>query len=278
MKRPLLLLLLTVFSLSACEDVIDVDIPKGQPLLVVDGAVTDQPGPYVVKLTKTVPYFDEQTPPPVPGAVLTLADNEGNRETLTEREPGVYVTSTFQGKIGGRYTLTIQAEGEEYRAETEIRRTPPIDSVRAVFREATTLDEEGYYVLYYGPELPGVGDYYRFKVFRNGRLLNRPSDLFVRSDELVDGRYIGAFELNNNQAEEETFDLGDTILVEMNSIPRDYYFFLNEIVTQLNNSGIFAAPPANVRTNVRNVKPGSAQKAVGYFAGYTVRQDSVLIQ
>ena len=278
MKRSIFLLPLALLTLSACEDVIDVNIPKGEPLLVVDGAVTDQPGPYVVKLTKTIPYFDEQALPPVPGAVLTLTDNEGQRETLREREPGTYETSSFRGKIGNRYTLTIQAEGEEYRAETEIRRTPPIDSVRAEFRAATTLDEEGYYVLYYGPELPGTGDYYRFKVFRNGQLLNRPVDLFVRSDELVDGRYIGAFELNNNQGEEETFDRGDSIRVEMNSLPRDYFFFLNEIVTQLNNSGIFAAPPANVRTNVRNVNPQAKRQAVGYFAGYTVRQDSVVVQ
>ena len=101
----------------------------------------------------------------------------------------------------------------------------------------------------------------------------------MRSDELVDGRYIGAFELNNNQAEEETFERGDTIRVEMNSLPRDYYFFLNEIVTQLNNTGLFAAPPANVRTNVRNVgSPDPNRQAVGYFAGYTVRQDSLVIE
>ena len=281
MKRLLFLLFATTLlaGLSACEDVIDVDIPSGEPLLVVDGAVTDQPGPYVVKLTTTIPYFQEQALPPVRGAILTLTDNEGQRETLREREPGLYVTSSFQGKIGNRYVLNIQTEGEEYEAETEIRRTPPIDSVRAVFREATTLDEEGYYVLYYGPELPGLGDYFRFKVFRNGRLLNRPQDLFVRSDELVDGRYIGAFELNNNQGEEETFERGDSIRVEMNSLPRDYYFFLNEIVTQLNNTGLFAAPPANVRTNVRNVNSSApTRQAVGYFAGYTVRQDSLVIQ
>jgi hypothetical protein len=279
-RRPFLLLApLLLLGLSACEDVIDVEIPTGEPLLVVEGAVTDQPGPYVVKLATTLPYFEEGALPPVRGATLALSDQEGQRETLREREPGTYVTSSFQGKIGNRYTLTIQTEGEEYQADTEIRRTPPIDSVRAVYREATTLDEEGYYVLYYGPELPGVGDYYRFKVFRNGRLLNRPQDLFVRSDELVDGRYIGAFELNNNQGEEETFELGDRIRVELNSIPRDYYFFLNEIVTQLTNSGLFAAPPANVRTNVRNVHSSApTRQAVGYFAGYPVRRDSLIIE
>lgn len=278
MKLPLFLLLVAALGLSACEDVIDVDIPEGQSLLVVEGGVTDQPGPYVVRLSRTIPYFTEQGLPPVPGAVLTLTDNEGQRETLREQTPGTYVTSTFRGNIGHQYTLRIQAEGEEYQAETEIRRTPPIDSIRAEYRAATQLDKAGYYVLYYGPELRGLGDYYRFKVIRNGRLLNRPSDLFVRSDELVDGNYIGAFELNNNQGEEETFELGDSIRVEMNSVPRDYFFYLNEIVTQLNNTGLFAAPPANVRTNVRNVNPQSARKAVGYFSGYTVRQDSLVIE
>lgn len=279
MTRPFhLLALAALLLLTACEDVIDVNIPQASPQLVVEGAVTDQPGPYTVTLTRTVPYFDARTQPPVPGAVLTLRDADGQTETLRERAPGVYATRTFRGRIGGRYRLTIKTEGEEYEAETEIRRTPPIDSIRAEFRPATGLDEAGYYVLYYGPELPGVGDYYRFKLIRNGLLLNRPIDLFVRSDELVDGRYIGAFELNNNNGEEITFVPGDRITVEMNSLPRDYFFFLNEIVTQLNNTGLFAAPPANVRTNVRNVRGAAAPPAVGYFAGYTVRRDSVIVQ
>ena len=43
------------------------------------------------------------------------------------------------------------------------------------------------------------------------RLLNRLADLLVRPNELVDGRFIEAFERNNNQAEEETFDRGEQI-------------------------------------------------------------------
>ena len=86
--------------------------------------------------------------------------------------------------------------------------------------------------------------------------------------------------LNDNQVEqEEIFAVGDSLRVEMNSLPRDYYFFLNEVVTQLNNTGLFAASPANVRTNVRNVNSTDpTRQAGGYFAGYTVRQDSVVVR
>ena len=273
MKR-LFLLILAALPLAGCTDVISVDIPEGKPLLAVDGAITDQPGPYTVTLTKTAPYFEEAELPRVRGAVLVLSDDQGRTETLRETSPGTYTSSgTVRGRIGGRYTLSIASEGEEYRAETEIRRTPEIDSLKPLFRRQEGFRNEGYYLLYYGDELPGVGDYYRFKLFRNGQLLNKPDDLIITDDQFVDGNYIDGLELNG-----APFVQGDRVRVEALSLPRDYYFFLNEMRTQINNGGLFASPPANVRTNVRNVRSGSDKAAVGYFAGYTVRTDSVRIQ
>lgn len=260
-------------SLSSCLDVVNVNIPEGKPQLAVEGAITDQPGPYTVKLTQTVPYFDGQPAPAVRGATLELSDDLGRREILREETPGVYVsTGTVQGRIGGQYRLRIQADGEQYEAATEIKRTPEIDSLGVEFKANSSTNDEGNYILYYGPELEGVGDYYRFKVYENGQLLNQPGDIIISSDELVDGNYIGAVELSG------PFQQGDNIRVELNAIPRDYYYFLNELATQINNVGLFASPPANVRTNVRNLNPASGKQAVGYFAGYPVRADSVLIR
>ena len=46
MKRLLYFLsLAATLGLSGCEDVVDLTVPRTAPLLVVDGAVTDQPGP-----------------------------------------------------------------------------------------------------------------------------------------------------------------------------------------------------------------------------------------
>ncbi|TGE20299.1 DUF4249 domain-containing protein [Hymenobacter aquaticus] len=275
---PFLLSAAGLLALPGCVDVVPVDIPEGKPLLAVEGEITDQPGPYYVTLTKTAPYFDEAALPRVSGAVLTLQDSEGRSETLREVSPGRYAASTLRGKIGNQYVLTIRAEGEEYRAETEIRRTPEIDSIRAEFRAKSPTEDEGYYILYYGKETPGVGDYYRFKVYQNGKLLNRPNDLIVTNDELVDGNYIGGVELTDEEGAQGPFRKGDKVRVEALSIPRDYFYFLNEMATQLNNLGLFATPPANVRTNVRNVQPGSDKAAVGYFAGHTVRADSLVIE
>ncbi|MBD2767973.1 DUF4249 domain-containing protein [Hymenobacter sp. BT664] len=275
MNRFLLLLAAGLAScgLSSCLDVVPLDVPKATPLLSVDGQITDQGTPAAVTLSLTQPYFNDAPPPPVTGATLTLEDDQGRRDVLVEELPGYYRGSgTVLGRIGGRYTLTIVTDGQTYRAETEIRRTPSIDRIEIQFKEKQTDYDEGYYAFYYGPELPGVGDYYRFRIYKNGVLFNKPGDLIVSSDELVDGRYIGELRLND-----KPLVRGDRIDVELLSIPRDYYYFLNEMVTQINNVGLFATSPANVRTNVRNTQAGSGKTAVGYFAGYTVRTASATV-
>jgi hypothetical protein len=261
-------------SLSSCLDVVPLDLPEGKAILVVDGQITDQPVPPVVQLSLSQAYFGGGEAPAVRGAVISLVDNLGNRDVLRETTPGRYVgTGAVQGRIGGHYTLTIAANGQTYRAETDLKRTPAIDSISVIFKAARPGVDEGYYALYNGPELPGVGDYYRFKVYKNGRLLNEPGNLLVVSDEQVDGSYIGAYELIT-----KSFVRGDKVKIELNALPRDYFYFLNEMVVQINNVGLFATSPSNVRTNVHNTQPGSDHPAAGYFAGYPVRMDSVTVR
>ena len=269
-----LLSLSLFFTLTSCTDVIDLDLPQGAPLLAVDGQITDQPTPPVVTLTSTQGYYDASTPPPVRGATLTLTDDRGISDQLRETTPGRYVGSgTLLGRIGGHYRLIISAGNQTYRAETEIRPTPGIDSLVTKLKKDDGFLDDGYYVAYYGPELAGVGDFYRFKVYKNGVLFNKSEDLIVRSDELVDGRYINDVELNIRP-----FKAGDRVRVELNTIPRDYFYFLNEVTAQINNQGLFATSPANVRTNVYNQDAAANKAAVGYFAGYTVRADSVVVR
>ncbi|MOA65423.1 hypothetical protein D3C78_1918030 [compost metagenome] len=58
----------------------------------------------------------------------------------------------------------------------------------------------------------------------------------------------------------------------------DAYHFYDELRTQISNGGIFANPPANVRTNVKNVNSSSAKKAVGYFGASLVSSISTTVR
>ncbi len=270
-SQRLFFLLLVLAGLSSCEDVVDVKLDEGQTLLAVDGWVTDQPGPYTIGLSTTAPYFNNQPAPGARGAEVTITDNEGNRETLQEAEPGKYLTQTLRGKTGNSYTLNIKWNGEEYTARTRINRVPAIDSLGIRFRKGGGFMDEGYYIYYFGPEPAGVGDNYRFKVYKNDTLLSKPQNLIVAEDKLVDGNYIGNVQLNF-----EPFKAGDKVRVENWSITDDTYTFYTELQQQILNGGLFANPPANVRTNVFN-RNASGRKAVGWFGGAGVAAREVTV-
>jgi hypothetical protein len=270
-KYNLICLLLLLAGLAGCEDVIDVKLDEGQTLLAVDGWITDGPGPYTIRLSTTAPYFNNASTPRVQGAVVTVRDNEGNREVLQETEPGHY-QMTMRGKVGNTYTLDIQANGGQYTAQTNINRVPPIDSLGVRFRKESEFTKEGYYVYYYGPEPTGVGDSYRFKIYKNDTLLNKPENLIFVEDKLVDGNYLNALELND-----EPFRAGDKIRVEVWSITEDAYRFYAELEQALFSGGLFAAPPTNVRSNVLNKDPKGKQ-AVGWFGGAGVSSKEIVIR
>jgi hypothetical protein len=279
-KIQSIFILFLAIGLTSCEDVIDITLEQGPTLLVVDGRITDEPGvSHVIRLTTTAPYFNNSATPAVSAAqvVVETYDSLGtliNIDTLQEStsNPGDYLTQSTVGLLGHRYVLKVQALGENYTSESTIMRIPPIDSITYEFREAVGPFDAGYFIAYNGPEPAGVGDNYLFIIYRNGVRYDAPNEIYFASDELVDGNYIGNLDITP-----EPMSLGDTITCESYTTSLDQYRFLLELSTQVNNGGIFASPPANVRTNIRNVNP-QGPKAVGYFSANAIQRKTVVIQ
>lgn len=83
-----LLSLLT--GLLSCITPFQPDPVRVDPMLIVDGQITDQPGPYTIRLTRTSNYSIRSVNLLEPGATVVIADNLGNQETLKEQSPGAY--------------------------------------------------------------------------------------------------------------------------------------------------------------------------------------------
>lgn len=109
------------FILTSCVTPYDIKSTDYQESIAVEGMITDQPGPYVVTITKAVPIQDQTLKAvPVQGASITLSDDQGNSESLVEKSSGNYYTSSMQGVVGRTYTLTINTkEGESYQSLPE---------------------------------------------------------------------------------------------------------------------------------------------------------------
>ena len=141
------------------------------PTLVVEGSVTDQAGPYTVKLTQTADYTQAGINLLETGATVTIEDNTGLRETLTESSPGTYQTKAtgIRGTAGRTYTLTIVTkDGKRYESSAELlTAAPPITSLYAEYRQDPTAltieNREGWdvYLDTKDPETPN--DFYRWE-------------------------------------------------------------------------------------------------------------------
>lgn len=107
---------------------------KYEEILVVDGMITNRPGPYSVVLSLST-LVDNPEFIPVSDYQVVISDDLGNSEILGEDTPGTYSTSPdgIQGVVGRSYRIELTSpEGINYRSEFEELKTPvPVDSLYA---------------------------------------------------------------------------------------------------------------------------------------------------
>src|SRR5688500_17411310 len=61
-------------SVTACERVIDLDMPKGAALPYVDAWITDRPGVQTIKFLKSGEYMSSGSPEVINDAQITVTD------------------------------------------------------------------------------------------------------------------------------------------------------------------------------------------------------------
>ncbi|WP_375443510.1 DUF4249 domain-containing protein [uncultured Fibrella sp.] len=293
MKSPayiVIFMLVAAAALSSCETVINANIASAPSQLAVDAWLTDQPGEQQIKLTQTVNYFNNATPTPALNASVTVGDNTGRVFSFTDPDnDGVYTwkpanakDTTRIGVIGRTYGLQIQHQGETYVSATQMPRIPRIDSLTFFKDRVTPLStEEGYRAEFFATDLPGAVDYYYIRFYRNGQLQVRTQDIVLayngafRGSADTDGlMFIRPIRRSINP--EKLYALNDSVRVELRTITFEGYTFWELLKAQLQNAGLFATPPSNVPSNIRNQKTGG-QGAVGFFLVSPVRTRTTVV-
>src|SRR6056297_864721 len=90
--RILFALALWVGLLPGCHEEIDLESRQFKSQIYVDGGISNEPGPYTIKLFVTAPLNDPGREP-LKNCRVSIEQESGQSETLTEAEPGVYKTS-----------------------------------------------------------------------------------------------------------------------------------------------------------------------------------------
>ncbi len=261
-----LFLLSLPFLFISCEKVIDIDYNSQNSQLVIEGNITDQAGPYFVKLSKTVKFDESNSFPPVIGAGVRITDNLGNTEILAETTSGVYSTSVMKGATGRTYTLHVNINGLEYSAQSIMHAPVPIDKLMSVNQVLPMGTKKVINVKFTDPA--GIENYYRFVKIINNKI---QTSIYAESDIKQDGKPLNISLLNKQQSEAE-MKSGDTLIVVLQSLDEPVYNYFRTLL-QLNGGGGLinqSASPANPISNISN-------GALGYFSACAVTSDTIII-
>ncbi|RAJ00355.1 uncharacterized protein DUF4249 [Chitinophaga skermanii] len=276
MKRIFNLSILAIAAVfTACEDKIDLDIPKGKVYPVVDAWITTAPGTQTIRISETVPYTSSQPAPVVSNATIVLQDVTENKTYPFTFANGVYShnpgANVSIAKLGHVYKLTVTLGADEFVAMDTIKRVPPVDSITYEFKkkDESASGKEGYYARFWARDIAGpVTDYYWVRGYRN-TTSNVQSNIFAIDGSFEAGLADSAIFIQPIAESitdwDKPFQLDEKVIVRLASLSKPSYDFLSHVDKQVNNGGLFATVLENVGTNLKNTNPASTKKVLGWF-------------
>jgi len=124
-------MLLLVLGLTACIEPVSLPIRQTERRLVVEGLITNEPPPYLIKLTYSGNLQSSLLIPEelaINGAVVFVSDDAGNRARLEQDplNPAFYWMRdpALRGQAGRRYSLSVQLpNGKRYVSKPELMPT-----------------------------------------------------------------------------------------------------------------------------------------------------------
>ncbi len=280
-----ILLILISFYLISCEDPIDIEIENGESQLVVEAILTNSLKEQKVILSKSGNYFDPIFNE-VRNAEISILDNQGNVIKLENNNSSTYSFNPtelpFQDDL--TYTLEIIYDNNTFTSLSKLKPVPPIDSI-TWFKEKVLFGDLDSIIIaqFWAYDLPGLGDTYWIRSKINGTYLDNISIAYdgstgsgSSSDNIPFIAPVRFSITPNSSDEEDVLKYGDEIEVELYSISTEFANFWKILGDQINNGGLFATPPTNVPTNIKNINI-NGPKAIGWFEISNISTDSATI-
>ncbi|MDH5603303.1 MAG: DUF4249 family protein [Cyclobacteriaceae bacterium] len=270
-------LFIFIVFLVACDVPVTLDERQTEPVLVIEGQLTDISALNYVKLSTTAPFYAEGTTPTITDGIVTISEDGGALYPFLHN-PGNHADSSgfykpavpLTGKVGKSYALSVLYKGIEYTAQDLMPASNTIDSLgyRINPWELSHHSDSGkvYELLLYAQEPQDVSNYYLFRFYRNDSIVRAyENDIYIAEDVAL-GERIAGF------PSPVYFAKKDTAVVHILNVSRYSFIYYLDLQMALNNDGgLFGPPPANPHTNLSN-------DALGFFLVASVAADTVVIE
>lgn len=258
--KHIMMMLIGLVLFSSCEKVIELDLKNAEPVLVIDGSISNLSENHFVRISKTIPFTESNKFNGIKGAKVTLSSSSGQFQTFTEISEGVYRSPRFRGTPGVSYKLDVEAEGKLYTASSIMPFPVTPDSIG--FKILSFLGDSKIYPTVYYNDPPKVQNQYRYLLNIN----KKPMADIVIEDRFNDGNTVSDIIIFDG----DEIKSGDTIGIEMQTIDRNvfkYYFS----ISQISGNGGPPVAPANPNSNFSN-------GALGIFNACTKSSRSVTLK
>lgn len=245
-KIYFLLLSLTVFLFSSCEEVIDLNLDSAGPRTVIEANLNDLSSDQKIRISKTVAFGVNGKNTPVEHASVIVRSSAQEEIIFIYDRDGYYRSQNFVVKPEISYFLEVKSEGVTYVAQSQMPTYVAIDSIGITMEK--TFNEERFYPTFTFNDPLGVKNYYLYEIGINGSPIRFSA---VYDDKYNDGKYV------THEISDRTLDLelNDEVKVVRYCIDENVYKYWNDF--QSADPG--GAAPGNPTSNISN-------NALGYFS------------
>ncbi len=226
MKR-LLVYMFAVMLLSGCKKELDLDYHDTDPILVVEGNLTDTCA--TVSLTLTTPMDAPMMTGHLTDAAVSITDlNDGTVTVLAPGVDGLYEAG-IGGTAGHDYRLTVERDGKTYVGQCAMQTEVELRDIRFQWIKMP-YDEVAVMAVVIADNPATAGDAYWVRIFRNDEVYK-----WVVTDDrfAVDGQIEVSMMTTrknpDNQDDEDNLTDGDILTVSVTRIPDHIQTYLTEL-------------------------------------------------
>ncbi len=249
--------LLLIVSLQSCQKVITIDLNSSAPKYVVEANINNNPGPYIIKINKSVNFDQENNFPGVSNAAVYIKDVTANiTDTLSELSPGKYQTQNLTGVPGHSYVLTINADGNTFTATSKM---PQIVTLDSIYTQKSLFSDRLQIVPQYNDPV-GTGNYYHLLLTVRDTL---DDNIYLHADDLMDGNTVTQPLFGGREIKP-----GYTVKVVLQCIDEPVLTYYNTLQQTMEQN---SATPANPQSNISG-------GALGYFSAHTQTEKTIVVK
>lgn len=259
----IIILIASLVAFSSCEKVINIDLKKASPRLVIEGMVDDSGNPAEVNISSSAVFSVNNNYPKVSGAVVKITDNLGSEFSLTETATGIYTNNALTGVIGRTYHLSVMLDGKTYTAASTIPRKAKLDSLlvdnNPFGGDIAGGDAEKWIGVVYR-DLVGYGDNVQVVQTINGK----EDRLTHVADDFYSDGGLTTFLIPTGKIK---IKAGDMVTEELRFIDKYAFRYLTGIQSLADGNTIPENPESNISGNV-----------LGYFSAHTSQKKTIIIR